>query len=863
MRDATLARVTGAWIGAAMAVAVALGGAGAAAAQAEERRWDINVVGFFPKGKLPLLVTARERDGKWLAAVASSQKQFNGSNYYVDMSAVPIAGGKMKGDVTLHMTPDLWIPADHKPFTVVLEVDTTVSAEGELTGTYKVKAVTSTDKATLDKIVSKGGDLRGTGTPTAAPAPVAQVTLNLNMQTALVGGKPNHQERCMMLQLGLDGGKLVSAVAGVMSQKRQMYGQAPFAADAAALAIDDASIRGKLSVPFQTIDLTPARYDFEIDGRMLEGLVVGSYRLTVNVAGDKPEKIIIDGAFDGTAVKGVQVVKADDRPWYVPVKGFVAPKAGEHPRLLFRKGDVDALRKKAGTTEGKAILSRLRRTLNGANGDTLPGEATGPAADDTGAPGAIAKGYTIGHVAGYGLLYQITGEQKYADLGRQAFEKSLAGVHDVDSRYSFRKPNGALRAGPALGWHAVGFDLCYDGWDAATREKIGRAIAEYDEGREGGDAKAVLDLDALTRGTMPPGSNHFGMQVGGAALALLAVTGESFVDPKRIDMLLKASETSMMRNLTEGFGDGGYFAEGDGTGSMSSQIVFASALGAWKNAMGRDYFNAERPNARMMSLKWTYLTVVQNGRPDFWPIRGGYGHNVWARAGKSGAGYFGVGIGAVADEQKPALKWFYEHFLLETDTAIGCLYDTASRDSQYVAAAYVNWPVGLEGRNPAEVLPLCYRDTIHGFVAWRNRWKDGNDVVISVLLKAAHGYMGAGADGALQVRGFGRKFKWGQVAGDVKHWWSSPRGEASVLTTDAGVSTAVDFTGASGADAMLVTTAKADGEQVKVGPATLTILFLTGGTAPKIEVRGDKAVIGKQEVSVKDGNIVLAVTTAK
>ena len=143
--------------------------------------------------------------------------------------------------------------------------------------------------------------------------------------------------------------------------------------------------------------------------------------------------------------------------------------------------------------------------------------------------------YTFGHAAGYGLLYQLTQDRKYAEFGRQCFEKALAGVRDRDDRYSFRRPGGALRAGPTLGWYAVGYDLCYDGWDEATRKKFGRAIVEYCEQFK----NKKVDLEALARGTMPPGSNHFGMQIGGASLALLAVTGEPWVDQERIGTLLR------------------------------------------------------------------------------------------------------------------------------------------------------------------------------------------------------------------------------------------------------------------------------------------------------------------------------------
>ena len=139
-------------------------------------------------------------------------------------------------------------------------------------------------------------------------------------------------------------------------------------------------------------------------------------------------------------------------------------------------------------------------------------------------PGAAADlpagALTIGHAAGHGLLYQITGDKRHAELGRECIERFLEGVRDRDPRYAFRRPGGALRAGPTLGWLAVGYDLCRDGWDAAARERIGRALWEYRELSDGDERKGPVTLDSLARGTMPPHSNHFGMQVGGAALEI-------------------------------------------------------------------------------------------------------------------------------------------------------------------------------------------------------------------------------------------------------------------------------------------------------------------------------------------------------
>ena len=45
-----------------------------------------------------------------------------------------------------------------------------------------------------------------------------------------------------------------------------------------------------------------------------------------------------------------------------------------------------------------------------------------------------------------GLLYQLIGEQIYADLAKKAMERALAGQRDRDDRYSFVNPWRRLRA---------------------------------------------------------------------------------------------------------------------------------------------------------------------------------------------------------------------------------------------------------------------------------------------------------------------------------------------------------------------------------------------------------------------------------
>jgi len=821
--------------------------------------------GFFPykNGMSPLLIYARETGGQWRVAVGSSRdpykqgnvkKTYNRSWYFGDLSEAAIEDGRMKGRITMHMTPDLWVPRDGKSYTVVFDVDAKVDG-GKMSGNYSVVEVNS--ELGRQHGFGKKGSIKGESKPFAPRDLPAKCTLRCQMQGALIGGSPDTIGRCMIVDLGLEKGKLTSLIFGNLSKNSSVEALAPVEIGDGVVEADRDGFTAKVTIPATTLDVVPCEYTYEMSGRFMDGVIVGVYKLVAKTEGQ--DEVAIDGSFDGSIEAGVRHMEVDRRPWHVDVRGFKPPARKEHPRILFRKSDVAQLRKKAATPEGKAIIQRLRLLLDGADGDTMtsnfsPAKKAYDQSLGKNRPWDKHGVYTFGHVVGYGLLYQLTGDKKYADLGRQAFEKGLQGVRDRDDRYSFVKPGGALRAGPVLGWTAVGYDLCYDGWDAKTREKLGRAIAEYKQG-EG----KTYDLEALARGTMPPKSNHFGMQVGGATLALLAITGEDFVDQKEIDRLFKVAEKSLIRNAGEGFGDGGFFAEGDGTGSMASQISYLTAIQGWRSARGQDFVNVERPNIRMMTLKWIYQTVVRNGQPSFSPIRGAYGHNVWTREGLSGGGYFAIGLGAVRDSDKAAMRWYYERFLLEEDTARGGPYDTVTRYPHIAACAFVNWPVNVGARPVDQILPHCYTDSSCGFYVWRNRWRDDRDTVISTLSNRTHGYMGAKPESAISLQTQGAKIRWGSIKeGATKYWHQSPMGDTSSLTLSDGTCVAVDFTGASGAGTMLVTTGSAEGQEVKVAGKTLTFYFPTADTPLQVRVAGDTAVVGRQKVSLKDGNLVFA-----
>lgn len=549
-------------------------------------------------------------------------------------------------------------------------------------------------------------------------------------------------------------------------------------------------------------------------------------------------------------------------PWPAEVTGHVAMKPGEHPRLLFRKSDLPALRERAKTSDGQAILKRLRQQLNGGDGESMPRQynpVVGKASKDgTGDfyKSASDGAYTFSHAAGYGLLYQLTGDRKYADLGRQCMVKALEGVRDRDNRYAFKHPYGALRAGPSLGWTALGYDLCYDGWDEQFQRRMTDALFNY----AGDSGKRKFDLEYLVKGKRHfPASNHWGMQVGGGAMALLAVMGDAGTDPAKTEKLLKESSRAMVRNLTEGFGDGGYFAEGDGTGSMASHIIFLTALQAWKNAAGRDFINP-RPNVQWAALKWILQTVPRKGNMAGGFVgRGGYPHNIWAREGISGGSYCAIGYGAVTSEQVPAILWFYKKHLYEMDQKNGTPWDTVSPYPHHSVIAFVNTPFGIQPRNPADCMPRNVRDSKHGFYAFRNRWKDENDIVITQLTKRSPARFRHGPDKTMTIQHHGKREQWGSIPAKATVW--RPGNDGSAIIGDGSTSIAIDFSGASGVDGMIVITgpgAPSTGTVIEAGGRKFAFKFLTSAAAPKPTVSGGSIVVGKQTVGFKDGAITLS-----
>jgi hypothetical protein len=562
----------------------------------------------------------------------------------------------------------------------------------------------------------------------------------------------------------------------------------------------------------------------------------------------------------------------DSRDWPAPAAGWKAPEPGEHPRLFFRKSNLEEIRKRAGTPEGKVILKRLRFLLNGSDGESMPtvfnvsakayagNKAADDAATDSSKKGELPIGaYTLWHGAGFGMLYQLTQDKKYADFGKQCVEKAFSGVRDRDDRYSWIKPGGALRAGPSIGAIAMAYDLCYDGWDDAFRKKVASELQNYNQGPH-------MSLAEMAQGKRHgPHSNHWGCQIGGGALALLAINGDPGVDASKIQPLLESNARCVIQQLTRGFGDGGYFMEHAGPGQIGSDTAFIPAIQAWRIAGGKDFITP-RPNVPAITLIRCFELLRHDNKTSYMlrhPSSYGTGHYPEDRIGLSRGGQFSQGFGAIPEEYKPGVLWVYNN-IVEPD-ANERSFDTVSPYPHRAVLSLINWPFVAE-KDPATVFPRVHHDSFNHYAVFRNRWHDGNDILVS-------GLWGARNDGAepVMIWGLGESLNWLSCPKVKESRLSQVKADGSGVIKAGNTSLAVDFSKSSGAEALVVMIGAAPAKgtlskngKVKTNSVTAaSVVFnittlAANGQHPEPKVEGDELVVGEQRVSVKDGVLVLS-----
>lgn len=147
---------------------------------------------------------------------------------------------------------------------------------------------------------------------------------------------------------------------------------------------------------------------------------------------------------------GARRARRGERPMTLSVAG--------HPRLAFTSEELPAIRARAETPEGRALVARLKTVLQ--------------APDD--ADDAAGAGFDA---AGHAMLYALDGDAAHAAAARMIVERIIA---DEVRHHGERLWGGSykmiLRTDPAVGV-ALTYDLCGEAWSQVFQEDLAAKLA--------------------------------------------------------------------------------------------------------------------------------------------------------------------------------------------------------------------------------------------------------------------------------------------------------------------------------------------------------------------------------------------------
>ena len=496
-----------------------------------------------------------------------------------------------------------------------------------------------------------------------------------------------------------------------------------------------------------------------------------------------PSKNQLIGSYTGTfneqPVQG-KVSGTVSPHWALPVENHQPVQPQEHPRLIFRRSQLETLRKKAKTPTGQAILAKLNQTLSG----QIYYEGYVP-----------TGGY---HAAGHCFQSLLDDDPQAAETAWQIVEKSM---NQSEQRL--------LERSPVVTGVALAYDLCYGVWDKERLKTVTSWLAK--------------ETEALIEGTAGEGwnahswSNWSARARGAAGVAALAIYQEPGIDQPESQRLLTVAERNIKRYLDIALGDRAFGTEGDHYTTEPWLLTVIPFLQAYRNVIGEDLI--ERSSAAWFLPHYVTRMSADLTVPGYGRYRTGPGKSL-----------FSMGLGLVPPKFLPGVLWFFNrHLGWQGDRSFGI---EAPQEAIY---ALVGVPETGSTQNPADVWGRVLVDRQKGLYVFRDRWRNSDDFIASIYAKRQplEDSWSFPEVGSFRIWGLGER--WAQAGSDddkesenivvlphIKAWKSAqpvffesrPDGSGVVsLKTDAVVeqmgisalrSFAVDYSGASGAPGLFV-----------------------------------------------------------
>jgi len=318
------------------------------------------------------------------------------------------------------------------------------------------------------------------------------------------------------------------------------------------------------------------------------------------------------------------------------------------------------------------------------------------------------RSYLAQEVAFLSLMSQQPKVQK--QFAQMAFE-AIKGIYETPEQE--RLPHTGYGLSRAMMQQALAFPYAWCGghWSKSQRK--------YVEGKMAEALDAWLTYDHANFWN-EKGSNWVAVCRGGELILLLAA-GEKEQRKERYDFLIEQLSTHMRH----GYGSLGVSQEGMGYTEYGGQfllkaIVAAASMGDstlfqqaqnhswWKLAM---YAESFQPHSR----KFLMTGVAGTSGPD--------------------EGWASLLFNIVPPSHLPHFQWWYDRHMGQL--APGSIQDQFDSNRAGTIWSVLYYPLGITAEDPTGTYPASFRDD-HGYYFFRNRWKDENDILFSIMADSHH-----------------------------------------------------------------------------------------------------------------------------
>ncbi len=342
------------------------------------------------------------------------------------------------------------------------------------------------------------------------------------------------------------------------------------------------------------------------------------------------------------------------------------------------------------------------------------------------------------------FMYVLTGEQAWADRAQNLITPVITGDQWAQSAKGLRL---YMHGKPV----ALTYDLCYSGWTPSFRQTVSSALKAH--------ADFIHD-DGGSGQNSNPASNWQGNRFASGGLCYLA-TDDTY-DAVKLDNCYGRVVRYCKENMGSDEDSRGWNIEGIGY----LTYPWGQFIGPFGIAMARA--DAERDlREEMESVKWTLWTAYAAAtairmddpltgqklglHPDFGD------DNPLLR----GEGVLGLAFQYAHEELVPGRKYWYDR--LVGGKALG-EFDWIRHGTIY---GYLYYPADVTERKPLEIQKWLegFVDVGgNGYMTWRNRYEDRNDMVAQLYLKL-RGNKGHNGPDALIFRIIGMDTPWGVGGG--------------------------------------------------------------------------------------------------